>query len=105
MADAYRTDLTYIHDAAYGKFAEHAAPVLSRRLQRAGFSKGLVVDLGCGSGILAEPIAAAGFDVAGYDISPAMIALARKRVPGGRFFEASFVDLAVPPCVAVAAIG
>jgi SAM-dependent methyltransferase len=105
MADAYRTDLAYIHDAAYGKYAEHAAPVLLSALKRARIPSGLVIDLGCGSGILTERVAAAGFDVLGLDISPAMIALARKRVPKARFQVASFVDAALPPCVAVAAIG
>ena len=105
MSDAYRTDLAYIHDAGYGKFAEHAAPVLLRHLQRAGIKSGRVIDLGCGSGILAQRVHAAGFEVVGVDTSPAMIALARKREPGARFTAASFVDLVLPPCVAVAAIG
>jgi len=105
MSDAYRTDLAYIHDAGYGKFAARAAPVLLRHLQRAGIRSGRVIDLGCGSGILAQRVQAAGFEVLGFDISPAMIALCRKRVPGARFTAASFVDLVLPPCVAVAAIG
>jgi ribosomal protein L11 methylase PrmA len=52
MPDAYREDLAYIHDVGFGKFAGAAAPVLLDAFNRAHISRGLVVDLGCGSGIL-----------------------------------------------------
>jgi SAM-dependent methyltransferase len=64
-----------------------------------------VVDLGCGSGILAQELSAAGHDVLGIDISAAMVAIARKRVPGGQFREESLLSAEIPPCVAVAAVG
>jgi SAM-dependent methyltransferase len=50
-------------------------------------------------------LAAAGFDVVGFDISSDLVALARETVPSGRFDVASFVDAELPPCVAVTAIG
>jgi SAM-dependent methyltransferase len=105
MADAYREDLAYIHDAGYGSVARSAAPVLLRALRQAGSERGLVIDLGCGSGILAAEIAAAGYEVLGYDISEAMIALARRRVPQARFRVQSLWAADLPPCVAVTAIG
>jgi SAM-dependent methyltransferase len=105
MADAYREDLAYIHDAGFGSFARSAAPILLRALRRAGAERGLVIDLGCGSGILAAEIAAAGYDVLGFDLSGAMIALARRRVPQARFREQSLWAADLPPCVAVTAIG
>jgi SAM-dependent methyltransferase len=67
--------------------------------------RGLVVDLGCGSGILAEQMAAAGYDVLGIDISAAMLALARERVPAGLFRRESLLKAELPACVAVAAVG
>jgi SAM-dependent methyltransferase len=105
MAGAYRDDLAYIHDAGFGGLARSAAPVLQHALRRGGKDKGLVIDLGCGSGIFAEELSAAGYDIWGIDISEAMIAQARKRVPDGRFRVGSLLTAELPPCVAVAAIG
>ena len=85
MTDAYRDDLAHIHDAGFGGFAQAAAPVLDwRRSSQRGIKDGLVIDLGCGSGILSRAISQAGYDVLGIDISEAMIAMARQRVPRGR---------------------
>jgi SAM-dependent methyltransferase len=103
--DAYRDDLAYIHDAGYGGLAESAAEVLLDLLRQSGVTGGLVIDLGCGSGILSARLAAAGYDVLGYDISESMIALARRRVPGGRFLAESFLAVELPACVAVAGVG
>src|SRR5438067_8324966 len=105
MQDSYRDDLAYIHDAGFGHFARGAAELLPEELARRGFGRGLVIDLGCGSGILSEALAARGYDVLGIDISPEFIALARRRVPGGRFRVESLLDAELPPCVAVAAVG
>jgi SAM-dependent methyltransferase len=105
VLDAYGTDLAYIHDAGFGTVAEKAAPVLLDRLRRAGWDRGLVVELGCGSGILAAAVSAAGYEVLGFDQSPALVTLARKRAPGARFRVGSFLDAELPPCVAVAAVG
>jgi SAM-dependent methyltransferase len=105
MPEAYRDDLAYIHDTGFGQFAQNAAPALLAELRQRQVDRGLVIDLGCGSGIVSEAVAAARFDVLGIDISPGMLALARKRVPGGRFIEGSLLTAELPPCVAVAAVG
>jgi SAM-dependent methyltransferase len=101
----YRNNLAYIHDAGFGQFARAAGPVLLDALRRQRIESGLVVDLGCGSGILAHEIAGAGYEILGIDLSQAMIALARKRVPRGHFRVASILSAELPPCVAVAAVG
>jgi SAM-dependent methyltransferase len=103
--DAYRDDLAYIHDAGHGDFARAAAPVVLELLRRAGFASGLLIDLGCGSGIMAREVCAAGHDVLGIDISPGMIALARQRAPRARFRVESLLTAELPSCVAVTAIG
>ena len=105
MTNAYREDLAYIHDAGFGGLARGAAALLLEELRRARLDRGLVIDLGCGSGILSEQLAAGGFDVVGIDFSAALIALARKRVPGGRFRVESLLSAELPRCVAVAAVG
>jgi SAM-dependent methyltransferase len=105
MVRAYENDLAYIHDAGFGHIATNAAPFLLRLLRQHGKDRGLVIELGCGSGISARAIVAAGYDVLGFDISAEMIALARRRVPAARFRTESFVTAELPPCVAVTAIG
>ncbi len=102
---AYGEDLAYIHDAGHGDFARSAAPVVRGLLGEAGFPSGRVIDLGCGSGILAGELSTAGYDVLGIDISPAMVALARQRAPAAEFRVESLLTSELPPCVAVTAIG
>jgi SAM-dependent methyltransferase len=105
LSDGYRDDLAYIHHEGFGQIAHAAAGVLVEDLRRRDVKEGLVVDLGCGSGIVSELVSAAGFDVLGVDLSPAFIAMARSRVPKGRFKVGSILTADIPPCVAVAAIG
>jgi SAM-dependent methyltransferase len=105
MADAYRDDLAYIHDAGFGHVATHAATELLAALAERGIPQGQIVELGCGSGILAQELVAIGYQVLGIDISAAMIALARKRVPQAQFKVGSFRTAELPTCVAVTAIG
>lgn len=105
MSHAYREDLSWIHDLGFGDLARDAAEVLLRALAAEGATEGLVVDLGCGTGILAETVSDAGYDVLGIDISPAMIALARERVPEARFRCESLLVAEIPPCIAVVAVG
>ena len=47
---------------------------------RSGGGSAQVLELGCGTGRVAAPLAEAGLEVVGVDISPAMLALARERV-------------------------
>ena len=96
--DAYGCDLAYIHDKGFGAFARGSAPGLLKLCQQNGITEGLVVDLGCGSGIWAKELAGAGYRVIGVDISPAMIELARQRVPKSEFHVGSFIRCRVPPC-------
>ena len=71
MLDAYRDDLTYIHNTGFGSLAQAAGPLLVDELRQRGLSDGLVIDLGCGSGILSGVVSEAGFDVLGIDLSEA----------------------------------
>lgn len=105
MSYAYREDLSWIHDLGFGDLARNAGELLLRTLAADGVGEGLVVDLGCGTGILAEAVANAGYDVLGVDLSPAMIEMARRRVPEGRFVCESLLAAKLPPCVAVVAVG
>jgi SAM-dependent methyltransferase len=101
----YSEDLAYVHDAGYGDFARGAAPALLTRLRGRGITSGLVVDLGCGSGIWAARLLQAGYDVLGIDISPAMIRLAKKKAPAAKFQVGSLLSADLPRCLAVTALG
>lgn len=102
---AYGDDLAYIHDAGFGEFAAGAAPWLLNLFHAHALSDGLVIDLGCGSGIWARALSLAGYAVLGYDISQAMVALARKRAPRAEFHAKPLLAARLRPCVAVTAMG
>jgi SAM-dependent methyltransferase len=101
----YGEDLARVHDAGFGQVARAAAGTLVDELRRAGFHGGLVVDLACGTGIGAELLIAAGYEVLGADVSADQLAIARRRAPDARFELASLHDFEPPPCVAVAIAG
>jgi SAM-dependent methyltransferase len=104
--EAYGRDLAYVHDTGFGGFARSAAPALLRRLSDAGLHGGLVVDLGCGSGIWARTLLDAGYGVLGVDASADLLAIARERAPSARFVHGSLFDAELPAgCAAVTAIG
>jgi SAM-dependent methyltransferase len=56
--------------------------------------RGLVLDLGCGTGHHTGALAAAGLDVVGVDLDDAMIAAARERYPAARFVASDLADVA-----------
>src|SRR5262249_20648418 len=101
----YSTDLAFVHDAGFGELAARAAPGIVGLLQAHGIRRGWIVELGCGSGITAEHLGASGYQGFGIDASPAMIRLARRRVPRASFRLASVAVTRIPRCRAVAAIG
>lgn len=104
-ARTYDRDLAYVHDVGFGSFARQSASGLLRILRRHRVSSGLVVDIGCGTGIWAEQLLGAGYDIVGIDLSPAMLKLARQRAPEAKFIRSSFVDAELPPCDAMTAMG
>lgn len=101
----YGEDLAYIHQAGFGSFAGAVGLAVARMLRTAGIRDGLVVDLGCGSGILACELTRLGYDVLGVDVSRHMVERARRVAPRARFVRASLRRVAFPPCRAVVAIG
>lgn len=105
IPEAYKDDLAHIHDAGFGDFARNSAPGLLEILRQAGITTGLVIDLGCGSGIWAEQLVNAGYEVLGFDISAAMIEIARKRVPQGDFRVESLLRAGLPKCRAITSLG
>lgn len=77
---APRYDFNFAWDSAYGHVVE-----LIRRLE---LEPGLIVDLGCGTGSIAQPLAELGYEYVGADIdSDALAELAR------RGLDAHYLDL------------
>jgi SAM-dependent methyltransferase len=101
----YREDLAYIHHAGFSDFARSSASGVIAILAKHGIRRGLLLDVGCGSGVLARELTRAGFEILGFDASPAMIELARTTAPEARFEVASFETAELPPCDAIVAMG
>ena len=104
MTGWYREDLAYIHDVGHADFALEVAPGILEILRQSRILEGLVVDLGCGSGLWARELVDAGYRVLGIDISAAMVEISRRRAPEAEFRVGSFFDADIPPCAAVTAI-
>jgi SAM-dependent methyltransferase len=101
----YRQDLAYIHHVGHSDYALKSAPGILSILAEHNIRNGLIVDLGCGSGLSAAEFTAARFQVLGVDISESMIALACARVPNAEFRVGSLFETDIPACNAVVSIG
>jgi SAM-dependent methyltransferase len=105
----YGSDLAWVHHTGYSQYVEQTWPGIVRLLRDGGLAHGAhVLDVGCGSGRLAQRLLDAKFEVTGIDASPAMIDLARRGVRGARFevmrLPARSLD-ALPPADAVVSTG
>src|SRR4051794_41947887 len=97
MRAFYENSLALIHNAGFGALARGAGRIVLEHLRARAGEAGTVVDLGCGSGILAEQISTAGFSVVGVDVSPHLLSLARARAPRAEFVLSSFSTPGRPP--------
>jgi len=101
----YSEDLAYVHDSGFSRLSECAGAQVLAALDAVGIKAGLIVDLGCGSGVWAAMACAAGFSVLGVDVSGPMLRLARSAAPSADFRLASLYETEIPQCVAVTAFG
>jgi SAM-dependent methyltransferase len=77
----YRRDLALVHHRGFGFHARACAPGIVALLEPVRSRNGLVLELGCGSGLLTRELTAAGHRVIATDASPAMLELARGYAP------------------------
>lgn len=98
MTDTYyQPDLAWVHHTGYSKHVARSCAGIVQRLHEGGLAAGArVLDVGCGSGLLARELLAAGFAVHGVDASPAMIELARDTARGADF-EVVKLPTRLPP--------
>jgi SAM-dependent methyltransferase len=102
----FRRDLALVHHLGFGFHAERCAPGILDLLAGVRERNGLVVEIGCGSGLLTRRLVEAGHRVAATDASPAMLDLARRNVPGAvSIDELRLPDDPIPAADAVVAVG
>ena len=102
----YRHDLALVHHRGFGFHADGCAPDLIELLAPVRERDGLVLEIGCGSGLLTRHLVDAGCRVLATDASPAMLELARETAPGAEAFAMMRLpDDPVPECDAVVGVG
>jgi len=91
------TALAQVYDAIMAdvEYDDWAAFIL-RLAQERGWPGGRLLDLGCGTGNATAPMARRGLEVVGVDASEAMLAVARRKLPGVRFRRGDFRRLRAP---------
>jgi SAM-dependent methyltransferase len=99
----YRADLARAHHLGFGFHADDCAPGILRLLEP---TRGLVVELGCGSGLLTRYLVEAGHRVVATDASPAMLDIARGYAPGAEAItRLTLPDDPVPEADAIVSVG
>ena len=104
VADAWLSDTRSSYDTDAVGYAEKVRGLLGAKpYLRAGLTlfaelvhgagSGPVADVGCGPGYVSGYLHDAGVDVFGIDLSPEMIAIARRDHPGQRFEVGTMTDL------------
>jgi SAM-dependent methyltransferase len=103
----YRPDLAAVHHRGFGAHAAACAPGIVDLLAPLRARNGLVLELGCGTGLLTTELIAAGHRVIATDASPAMLDIARGLVGESAedVRQLTLPDDALPRADAIVAIG
>ena len=102
----YRPDLALIHHLGFGFHADDCAPGVLRLLEPVRQRDGLVVELGCGSGLLTRYLLDAGHRVIATDASPAMLDVARGYVADAlEIRRLALPDDPIPDADAIVSVG
>jgi SAM-dependent methyltransferase len=102
----YRHDLALVHHLGFGFHADACAPGTLALLEPVRARAGLVLEVGCGSGLLTRHLVDAGHRVMATDASLAMVELARDYVPGAEDVRVLVLpDDPLPDADAVVSVG
>jgi SAM-dependent methyltransferase len=102
----YRDDLALVHHRGFAFHAEAGAPGILALLEPVRKRNGLVLEIGCGSGLLTAELVGAGHRVIASDASPAILRLARDVAPGAEEFRRlTLPDDPIPEVDAVVGVG
>lgn len=105
-AQYYRQDLSLIHHNGFGYHADACAPGILAYLRPILERRGLVVELGCGSGLLTRHLLDAGHRVIATDASPAMLELARENAADAEeVTQLVLPDDPIPSADAIVSVG
>jgi len=92
--------LSEVYDVGWGDFAESSQTFIERTLSGYGIESGRILELACGTGILAIRLARSGHVVLGVDRSPEMVSIASTKglyVNGVEFAVADMRNLDFEP--------
>jgi len=102
----YRRYLARIHHLGFGFHADACAPGILALLEPVRAQAGVVVEIGCGSGLLTRHLVDAGYRVIATDASPAMLDLAREIVPDAQdIVRVTLPDDPIPSADAIVGVG
>ena len=102
----YRRDLALVHHLGFAFHADLCAEGILALVEPVRARGGVVVELGCGSGLLTRHLVDAGHRVIGTDASPAMLELARNHAPGAEDIRQLVLpDDPIPPADAIVSVG
>jgi SAM-dependent methyltransferase len=102
----YRPDLALVHHLGFGFHADACAPGILALLEPVRERGGLVLEVGCGSGLLTRHLVDAGHRVIATDASPAMVDLAREYAAGAEDVRVLVLpDDPLPAADAVVSVG
>jgi SAM-dependent methyltransferase len=102
----YRNDLARIHHEGFAFHADAVAPGVLKLLRPVRERGGLVLEIGCGSGLLTKYLVDSGHRVVATDASPAMVELAREYVVGAEAIEQlRLPDDPIPRADAIVSVG
>jgi len=102
----YRDNLALVHHRGFGFHADMCAPGIVALLGPVRDRRGLIVELGCGSGLLTRHLLDAGHRVVATDASPAMLELARAAAPDAEDVrQVRLPDDPIPDADAIVSVG
>jgi SAM-dependent methyltransferase len=102
----YRRDLALAHHRGFGFHAAACAPGIIELLRPIRARDGLVLELGCGSGLLTRQLIAAGHSVLATDASAAMLEIASEVVgEAAELRQLTLPDDRLPEADAIVAVG
>ena len=102
----YRRDLAVVHHLGFGFHADRTAPGILDLLEPVRERGGVVLELGCGSGLLTRWLLDAGHRVVATDASPAMLELTRETAPDAEdVYQLVLPDDPLPRADAIVSVG
>ena len=105
-APYYREDLALVHHLGFGFHADACAPGILRLLEPVRQRDGLVIEIGCGSGLLTAYLVDGGLRVMATDASEAMLNLARAHLSGAtELRRLTLPDDPIPLADAIVGVG